>query len=450
MASTPAQTSLKTTPSTSPASPWRYELFLVVPVPCRNVGGNLLLEDQAASGIEAWCRNFHSVAVAMPTLPENLAPDRTTWTWRPANALAVNDPPTLIPLPWAYPPRAYLQIRKTVRKQLRHYIRQSQYCQFAISGWIGDWACDAARIAIRDNIPFAIHTDRPAAQGLIEDNRHRSLLRRARARFEAGVIRKMHHRITRHTQLSLCHGADSMQVYGPAAQHAYIIHDVHADQTDRPSEAAQHHKQTRALENKPLRIVYAGRIEPIKGPLQWVETLKLLKHNGVAFEATWMGHGSAAAQMRQAVTDAALDDCIDLPGAIHDRQRLMHNLRNADLFLFNHLSPESPRCLIETLIAGTPMLGYHSHYAADLLKDHQAGQLTPLGQPKPLADALTKLDKDRRQLAHYMQEAYHAGAQFTRDAVFAHRSQLIRKHLLPALPLHPELISDQPAPTAMR
>ena len=97
--------------------------------------------------------------------------------------------------------------------------------------------------------------------------------------------------------------------------------------------------------------------------------------------------------------------------------------------LFCHKTPESPRCLIESLASGTPLVGYEGAFAADLLSGHGGGRLVQINDIAGLVDVLTSLAKNKAQLADLMDRAVQDAAPFHDEAVFAHRSQLIRDYL---------------------
>jgi hypothetical protein len=49
-------------------------MLLVLPVPFGMRDGRLLVEAQAANGLDRWAENFSRVVVAAPVLPETLTP----------------------------------------------------------------------------------------------------------------------------------------------------------------------------------------------------------------------------------------------------------------------------------------------------------------------------------------------------------------------------------------
>jgi hypothetical protein len=88
-------------------------MLLVLPVPLRVKGNQLLFDSQACNGLEQWADNFESVIVAAPVLPEAQATQEKaqTMTWRNTATLAKPHRFEFVPLPWAYsPPSSFLAI----------------------------------------------------------------------------------------------------------------------------------------------------------------------------------------------------------------------------------------------------------------------------------------------------------------------------------------------------
>jgi glycosyltransferase involved in cell wall biosynthesis len=96
--------------------------------------------------------------------------------------------------------------------------------------------------------------------------------------------------------------------------------------------------------------------------------------------------------------------------------------------VFTHITQESPRNLLEALISGTPILGYHSSYAADLINSDGGGLLVPLGDFRSLGKLVAGLSKDRDKLVELSRQAALNGRRFNDSAVFAERSRLIQQH----------------------
>jgi colanic acid/amylovoran biosynthesis glycosyltransferase len=115
---------------------------------------------------------------------------------------------------------------------------------------------------------------------------------------------------------------------------------------------------------------------------------------------------------------------VTYPGFISDQQELL-NHRPAHATLFTHITQDSPRNHFEALISGTPILGYHSSYAAELIN---SCSLVPLGDFRSLGKLVADLSKDRDKLVELSGQAALNGRRFNDSAVFAERSRLIQEH----------------------
>jgi glycosyltransferase involved in cell wall biosynthesis len=239
--------------------------------------------------------------------------------------------------------------------------------------------------------------------------------------------------VIRQADLGLFHGAETFAAYAPYSRNPQIVHDIAVPAQDRIAPAALAAKVS-AVNQGPLRIVYAGRADPMKGPRDWLAAMQTLARTGVDFHATWLGDGRVLAEMRALVAAQDLGGRVALPGFVTDRAALLAALRQAHVFAFCHLTPESPRCLIEALMSGTPILGYEGAFARDLIAGKGGGQLVPRGDHAALAAALAGLSRDRTRLADLVARAAADGQGFDDVSVFAHRSHLIRTHLGPLSP----------------
>jgi len=134
-------------------------------------------------------------------------------------------------------------------------------------------------------------------------------------------------------------------------------------------------------------------------------------------------------QMKAMIAQKGLEDVIELLGFVSDRELLLKRIRESHMMLFTHVTPESPRCLIESLTCGTPIIGYQSSYADDLVQDFGGGMFVPVGDWKQLGELIAHLSSERQHLSQLVQDAGQNGSRFHDQAVFYERSQLIKTYL---------------------
>lgn len=403
-------------------------LLIHVTVPLfRGPDGGWLLEDQACNGLRLWARHFERLIVTIPV--ETGAPPPS---WVPVSRVGPDlDRIELVPLPSAWRADRFLRALPQVARQLKGAIARADRVAFAIGGLFGDWGAVGAILARRMGKPYAVWTDR------VESEVTRRLAAtaprwrtRIRARLTWRPMAALERHVIRHAALGLFHGRECLDAYAPFCTRPELVHDIHLKRADHIGTADLAAKVARiARGDSPLRLVYVGRADPMKGPLDWVAVLGHLAQAGVAFQARWYGGGAQLAAMQAEIDRLGLADRVSLPGFLADRAAVMAALREADALLFCHLTPESPRVLIEALVSGTPILGYGGAFAADLIAGHGGGVLVPAGDPAALAAAVAALARDPARLAALAQASAADGAPFEDEAVFAHRSHLITQGL---------------------
>ena len=399
-------------------------LLIYAPVPVFLHGDKTYVEDQAIIGLNRWADNFDHVDVMMPARQET---PEIGWS-EPIGENSLPDNLTLHVLPTAYRPDQFAKHYASTRRRIEELIDKNDYLSFSIGGLFGDWGAVSGFAAKSKGRPFAVWADRVESEIVRLGRKEGSWKRRLKSHLYHRPMALLEHAVIRRADLGLFHGMETFNAYSGYSPEAKVVHDILLDQKD--------HIPTKMLRKKilkvgtgPLKIVYAGRADPMKGPLDWVEVLEKLDARGVDFHATWLGDGPLLDAMKAKIKAAGLGGKVTMPGFVSDRQYVLDVLRDAHIHMFCHKTPESPRNLIEALISGTPIVGYDGAYARDLVHGHRGGEFVSIGETDALADQVEAIANDRANLAQLMEDAYNDGKIFSSDAVFKHRSDLIKEFL---------------------
>jgi glycosyltransferase involved in cell wall biosynthesis len=403
-------------------------ILIYAPVPLhRAAGGGYLMEDQACNGLRLWAENFERVIVMHPLSPEAPPP-----AWVPVERIG----PALsrieiVALPMAYRPDVFLRSLGAVRRQIRELISRADYLGFSIGGLFGDWGSVGALEAHRMGRPFYVWTDRVESEVVRRTAESAAVWRhRLRARLTHVPMARLERHIIRRAALGLFHGRDTYDTYSPFSRAPELVHDIHIGREDHiPAERLAAKIAAAQSGSGPLEIVYLGRAAAMKGPFDWVATLERLAAAGVDFRATWLGDGPDHEALVARINAASLAGRVSAPGFTRDRAEVLEALRRAHLLLFCHKTPESPRCLIEALISGTPIIGYGSAFPRDLVASHGGGLFVEPGDVEGLARMVESLAMNRERLARLIGSAAQDGAPFTDEEVFRHRAELIKRYL---------------------
>jgi glycosyltransferase involved in cell wall biosynthesis len=429
--------------TSAPARSHLHELrpadqLLVLPLSMRVVEGRVLYDLQSRDSLLRYLDNFDSVIVAGPRLSESRVHEYKSFVWVPVDDLL--DRVQFIPLPeYGSIAKFFRDYPATVRL-LRRAIDASKYVQFALGGGNGglehDWAAVGAEQAIKAGRKFALLTDADssaacamkaeAARGL------KALPRRLKLRLKARLVRFWQHRLIARCDLLFCNGLDTYRAFTPICRSPEVarkINDFQIGADKYLSSEDMEHKSRNALLRSDLRICYAGRVEPPKAPLDWVRAIHQARSGGVPVRAVWLGDGSLLAEMRREIEHLGLTSVIDTPGFVADRDRVIATIRDADLMLFTHIEPESPRVLIEALMSACPIVGYERPHPSDLISVHGGGILAPLGDWHALGATVATLAQDRPRLADLIRRAWSDGSRFNSDIMSRDRCTLIRERL---------------------
>ncbi|MDR2013512.1 MAG: glycosyltransferase [Rhodanobacter sp.] len=390
-------------------------LLLVLPIQVHREGGRLFVESQAHNGLSLWLKHFDYVTLACIEVAHQDCATLPLDTIRGADRL------NYVSLPEAWYPHQFLAKLPSIMRLLKREIKKADYLQFGIWGLWGDWASVAALIAHRLKRPFSVWTDRVESQVHATSANFKSGLAKIYTLINAKLMQHYERALIKRATLGLFHGADCYRTYAPFCSNPQLVHNIHIGEIDHISEE----QLERRLNNRPseLRVVYAGRAVEDKGVFDWISAIAKATHNGALIKATWLGDGK--------LLDAAKKHADDLGVSIRFTGSLPHEdvlaeLKKHDVFMFCHKTLESPRCLIEALICGLPIIGYRSDYPSDLISKNGGGILTHRDDIVMLERIIVKLQKSDEIIADLSRKARLDGLPFTDEKVFEHRSFLIK------------------------
>jgi len=411
----------------------KEKLLLVNPVIMRELKGKLGLDDQTCQDFMRWTEHFDRVVFACITLPEHVV-DHTSISVAGTNWQAITDLPCadkieVIKLPWAYRLQNFIPTYPATRKLLKEKIEECKYLCFNIWGLVGGWGSIACLEAIKQGRSYAVWTD------TVEYEVTRRILpslpwkRRIKESLTLPLMKSYHQYLIAKSELGLFQGRDCYLEFSPLNKHPYCVYNIHTQKSDQIDIASLNQKIDSLLSGSTLQICYAGRATQMKGPFDWLRALHHIHKLGVKFQATWMGRGQLLPEMKSLIKDLGIDDYVNLVGFVSNRQELLQTIRESHIFLFCHKTPESPRCLVESLVSGCPIVGYESSYPVDLVSKNGGGVFTPMDNWQKLAEKLIELNSDRKLLSELTRCAALSGQYFDEETVFQRRSALIKQYI---------------------
>ena len=398
-------------------------LLLVTHVPIKQSAEGLFIDDQTASGIEQWCKYFGQVTYI--GIEDAVSSSAGSAQWVNIATRVGTQNCKLIALPNAYRVGTMLRSYKSVRQRLKQEIREHDHLCFTIGGLVGDWPAIAGLEAIAQKRDYVAWIDRVEPEVIRSAMAGASLKRRLKNTLELPLMERYQRFLLSRSETALLQGMATFKYFSSSAPNPRCIYDTHTTPADRITPAELAGKLVRIRANAPLEIVYAGRAAAMKGTDDWLDVLTALHERGVPFRARWIGDGPELSSMQTRVENSPLKGKVVLSGFEADRQRLLGALHESDMLLFCHKTPESPRCLIEALVCGCPLVGYDSPYVSGLVANTGGAVVSVPDQVLALATEIENLHLDRGRFASLVQAAATSGLRYDEDTVYRHRAEFM-------------------------
>lgn len=400
------------------------KLLLVIPRVVAVTQEGVFVDEHFGNNLRAYLSAFERVTVACPAMAFGNNMIRL-------DNIEGSERCSVIVLPEPYREDRFLRNYRKISRVLRTQIEAADYLLISPHAAF-DWSTLATRIALAMGRDYNMEGDWDLQNVVLSELRQmnfglprlrKSLWHHFHTRYYLDSMRK--------ARLSLLQGAAVFNAYKDIAANPHKVLNVQVTPADRISDDDFERKIARVRSGAPLRITYAGRAIAMKGPDDWQLCIQKALDAGLKATATWLGDGAMLDTLRASAVDRGLSGVVTYPGNVA-RNEAYTTLRDAEIFLFCHLTDESPRCLVEALTAGTPIVGYESLYACDLVAEQGGGVFAPLGNWRELADRLIQLDKDREKLAVLMQAARQSSLLYDREEAINNRIRLMRHYLRPA------------------
>lgn len=224
-----------------------------------------------------------------------------------------------------------------------------------------------------------------------------------------------------------CNGAPTFEAYRALSRRPLLFFDSRIEEADLANDDVVESRLDRLARGGPLRLVFSGRLIPIKGAADLVATAAELERSGVDFELDICGGGPMEEQTRELVRRRGLTGRVRFRGVLDYRSELTPFVaREADLFVCCHLQGDPSCTYLETMACGVPIAGYDNEALAGLRRHARVGWTARMGKPRELATCIAALDADRTALV----DAARRSLAFAREHTFPKTMDRRVEHLM--------------------
>lgn len=160
------------------------------------------------------------------------------------------------------------------------------------------------------------------------------------------------------------------------------------------------------LNGGPLRLMFSGRLETMKGAQHLVPIAKRLRDQNVPFMLEIFGTGALEHQIAAAIRDNGLDGDVVLKGPVDFETQLVPAFRTrGDIFLSCHMQDDPSCSFIEAMGCGLAVAGYENLMWQGLWAASQGGWTCPIGAQDRMADTLAGLHENRAEIVQASENA---------------------------------------------
>lgn len=223
-----------------------------------------------------------------------------------------------------------------------------------------------------------------------------SLLRKARAGLWLLRQEMRRRRAFRRAAGLQANGYPAQDLYGPISRDSLLYLDGRMTPELFATEAEMAARAARRAAGAPLRLIYSGRLEPMKGAQDLLPVARRLAARGMEFTLDIFGAGSLRDGMAAEIARSGLAERLRLHAPVDFATGLVpFSRREADLFLGCHRQSDPSCTYLEAMGCGLPVASYANRMWARLNGAAAAGWSAPLGRPEALADRIIEAEPDR-------------------------------------------------------
>jgi glycosyltransferase involved in cell wall biosynthesis len=146
--------------------------------------------------------------------------------------------------------------------------------------------------------------------------------------------------------------------------------------------------------DRTLSIVFAGRLFWAKGVMHLLRAFKVLRETNQNVQLRIFGQGPLQKEIKRFVIRSDLETSAKLFGQV-SHQRLVNELRNADVVAFPSLQEAQSMFMLEAMSFEKPIVAFDLPFNQELISDNESGLLARPGNIQDLSDKIQLLLSDK-------------------------------------------------------
>jgi glycosyltransferase involved in cell wall biosynthesis len=237
---------------------------------------------------------------------------------------------------------------------------------------------------------------------------------------------RLHRRAIRVASGIQCNGTPTYEAYRSINPSPFLFFDTRS-QEDMLITDAELATRTDALKRgDPLRLLFSGRLIPMKGADHLVRVAAELRRLSVPFKMTICGDGMSAPRIKEDVARLHLKDAVELAGVLDFKTQLVPLTKHStDLFVCCHRTGDPSCTYLDVMGCAVPTVGYDNEAFQGIVRESNVGWLAPLNRPEQVAAKIAELSNNRNAIV----DASRRAVEFARHRTFERTFQARIAHM---------------------
>jgi glycosyltransferase involved in cell wall biosynthesis len=182
--------------------------------------------------------------------------------------------------------------------------------------------------------------------------------------------------------------------------------------------------------NKPLRLVYFGRLVLNKGVDRMIGAVAHARELSADVRFTIIGDGPCRTELEDQAYALGVGDIVRFQPQVRYGTPLFDLLRDADASLAAPLMEDTPRSAFDSLAAGLPIVAFDISYFRDLADASGAVSLAEWPSTEALGSRIAELAHDRPKVQQMMERSVAFAADNTQEIWLARRAAWMQRYAL--------------------
>jgi glycosyltransferase involved in cell wall biosynthesis len=223
--------------------------------------------------------------------------------------------------------------------------------------------------------------------------------------------------------LSLLKGRSLYDRYAQRAKNPQLFHNTSFLARDIKSQGEIRARLEGGRADRPLRLVYCGRLIARKGIDVALRAVAEAKRRKATVTFDIIGDGPERAPLKKLASELELGETITFYGAREYNKALLNELGKYDILLFTPSIEDTPRMIFDGYAAGLPLLGTDIDYIRERIEEERAGWVLPRGSVGAIAEKIVDIDRDRSLLHNPTWAAWEAAHYHAADEWYRRRAE---------------------------